>query len=147
MSNSNAELIDRVSATSGLHLPALAVRLGLKERTLKRIRAGELELTESTKLHLLDIERLATMHVPLSGNSHHRPAGAKRVNKTGEDAPDYDRKGDEALQLVLARVTGKFTVNELAALISEIADDEDLPSGLRTRVVKIISELIPQRMK
>lgn len=145
--NSPQELIDRVSSNTGLHLPALAERLGLKPRSLSRIRSGENELSEPIRLHLQDLEKLYA-DAPKHGKVTQQHAGDKRVNRTTEDEDgEYARKNVEGLQLILARVTARFSVPELAELISAIADDQDLPLGLRNRVVKIISELIPQRMK
>lgn len=144
MSQNPQELIDRVSANTGMHLPALAERLGLKERSLRRIRSGENDMSETVRLHLLDLERLYAKQEPNIG----KPVAKKgSPSRTTEDPAPYDRNGDEALMLVLARVTAKATVSELAGLISDIAGDENLPPGLRTRVVKILSEFIPQRMK
>lgn len=147
MSQSPQELIDRVSAITGSDLPTLAKRLGLEPRTIKRIRSGEFKLAEPVRLHLLDLERLYEHRAPSLGNTAPRKAKEKAAARTHEEPAEYNRQNDEALQLVLARVTKNATVNELAGLISEFAEDEDLPAGLRSRVVKILSEFIPQRMK
>ncbi len=143
MSSSPQEVIDRVARKMGVDLPTLASRLGLEGRTLKRIRAGEYKLSETVRLHLQDLEVLYDQVVPKVGAVKRKAESPRRGR---EDTVEYGRKDDESLRLVIARLTEGFSVNDLAAMISKIADDQDLPSGLRTRVVKIISEFIPQRM-
>ena len=103
-----------------------------------------------TEEELLDIERIAALASgPKNGNHPPRKTEtpAPKAWRLAEDAADYSRSNDEALRLVLARVTAKASINELAGMISEIAEDQDLPGPLRNRVVKILSEFIPQRMK
>jgi len=133
-----------------MDLPSLAKRLGLEPRTLKRIRSGEFKLSEPTKRHLLDLERMAeleTAAVPTLGNVAKKrksdtPAPSRMVGESGV----FGCGADEAMRLVLARVTSKASIHDLAQMISLIADDPDLPSGLRNRVVKTLSDLIPGRM-
>lgn len=148
MRHANAELIDRVSAKTGLHLTALAERLGLQERTLKRIRAGEVSLSDSVRLHLLDLERLAAVD-HLSGENSARSSRHKmESSRIHEETTEYHtRSTDEALRMVIMRMTHAHSVKELAQLISDFASDEDMPPPLRTRVVKMLSDLIPERMK
>lgn len=145
---SPADLIDRVCANTGLSLAQLAERLGMKERSLKRIRTEEMKLVEGTKRHLLDIERIGAIAPPKNGYASRKTETPKRpVSRLTEEPAEYHRSGDESLRLVLARVTSKASINELAGMISEIAEDQDLAGPLRNRVVKILSEFIPERMK
>jgi phage repressor protein C with HTH and peptisase S24 domain len=63
-----AKIIDAAVSSTGLSMEALAERLGIKERTLKRIRSGEYELSEPVQRH---IETLIALYIanPKLGNA------------------------------------------------------------------------------
>src|ERR1041385_87304 len=72
-------LIDEVVATSGLTLDEVAARLGLKLKTLQKIRWGDIPLTETNRLALQRLLEEYANGGPIFGGEGLTGAAALRV--------------------------------------------------------------------
>lgn len=143
-----AEFLASIGVKTGLSLEEIAKRGGYSYRTLRRVVAGEIPLSKKMRDHLSLFSNLFIGATVWNSDA--------RINMedlgTGlveEDPPAYGSGGSAGLgiwEAIVRICCSTMNPSQLTSVLSQLVNDEAIPSGIRSGVAKLITDELQRKL-